>query len=79
MIGALSPSRCKYYSMAIRLLETISYFRTTCTTGESRKVYTFDELWNEKYVTDIFKTRMVIYQSKANLDEKILCGKITHL
>ena len=27
----------------------------------------------------IFKTKMFIFQSKANLDEKILFGKITHL
>ena len=26
----------------------------------------------------IFKTEMLIYHSKANLDEKILFGKITH-
>ena len=26
----------------------------------------------------IFKTEMLIFQSKANLDEKILSGKITH-
>ena len=26
----------------------------------------------------IFKTEMLIYQSKANLDEKILFSKITH-
>ena len=26
----------------------------------------------------IFKTKMSIYQSNANLDEKILSGKITH-
>ena len=27
----------------------------------------------------IFKNRMLIYQSKADLDVKILFGKITHL
>ena len=26
----------------------------------------------------IFDTKMLIYQSKTNLDEKILFGKITH-
>ena len=26
----------------------------------------------------IFKNEMLIYQSKANLDDKILFGKITH-
>ena len=26
----------------------------------------------------IFKTEMFIYQSKANVDEKILCGEITY-
>ena len=26
----------------------------------------------------IFKIKMLIYQSKANLDKEILCGKITH-
>ena len=43
----------------------------------SKKVQRFWGLWNEKYVGD-FKTKMLIYQSKANLDEKILFGKITH-
>ena len=27
----------------------------------------------------IFKTKLLIYQSQTNLDEKILFGKITHL
>ena len=31
-----------------------------------------------KSIWPIFKTEMLIYQSKANLDEKILFGKITH-
>ena len=31
-----------------------------------------------KSLRPIFKTEMVINQSKANLDEKILFGKITH-
>ena len=31
-----------------------------------------------KSMRPIFKTEMLIYQSKANLDEKILFGKITH-
>ena len=29
-------------------------------------------------MTDIFKTKMFIYQAKANLDEKILFRKIIH-
>ena len=32
-----------------------------------------------KCIWPIFKTEMLIYQSKINLDEKILFGKITHL
>ena len=43
-----------------------------------RKVYAFDRLWNKKQVASI-KTEMLIFQSKANLDKKILFGKITHL
>ena len=35
-------------------------------------------MWNRKYVTDI-QTEMFIYQSKVNLDEKILFGSIPHL
>ena len=31
-----------------------------------------------KCMRPIFKTEMLIYQSKANLDKKILLGKITH-
>ena len=31
-----------------------------------------------KRVWVIFKTKMFIYQSKANLDEEILFGRITH-
>ena len=31
-----------------------------------------------KSMRAIFKTNMLTYQSKANLDEKILFGKITH-
>ena len=30
-------------------------------------------------VWPIFKTKMLIFQSKANLDERTLFGKITHL
>ena len=32
-----------------------------------------------KSMRPIFKTEMLIYQLKANLDERILFGKITHL
>ena len=31
-----------------------------------------------KSMWPLFKTEMLIYQSKANLDEKILFGKLTH-
>ena len=31
-----------------------------------------------KSMRPMFKNKMLIYQSKANLDEKILLGKITH-
>ena len=31
-----------------------------------------------KIMRPIFKTKMLIYQLKANLDEKFLFGKITH-
>ena len=44
----------------------------------SHKVYTFGRLWNKKYVTDI-QNRMLIHQSKANLDEKISFSNIPHL
>ena len=32
-----------------------------------------------KSMRPIFKTEMFIYQSKANLDESVLFGQITHL
>ena len=38
--------------------------------GELKKVYAFDVLWN-KSMRPIFNTEMLIYQSKANLDESI--------
>ena len=31
-----------------------------------------------KCMTSIFKTEMLIYQSKTNLDKKISLGRITH-
>ena len=34
----------------------------------------FGGLWNKKYVIT-FKTKMLIYQSKANLDEKMFLVK----
>ena len=42
------------------------------------RVYKFDELWNEEFVTD-FKTTLLICQSKANLYEKPSFGRITDL
>ena len=41
------------------------------------KVQAFRGLWNEEYVA-IFKTNMLTYQPKADLDEKILFGKIIY-
>ena len=38
----------------------------------------FNCLTRVKSVRPIFKTKMLICQSKANLDEKILLGKIIH-
>ena len=38
-------------------------------------VYAFGGLWN----LPIFKTKVLTYQSTANLDENILFGKIAHL
>ena len=32
-----------------------------------------------KRIRPIFRTKMVLYQPKANLDGEILCGNITHL
>ena len=43
-----------------------------------RKVYAFGGLWTNTYVVDI-QTKMLIFQLKINLDEKILLFKITHL
>ena len=43
-----------------------------------KNVLTFGGLWIKKYVIDI-QTEILIHQSKANLDLKILCVKITHL
>ena len=37
--------------------------------GKSKKVYAFGGLCNKKYMIDI-QNKMLIYQSKANLDEK---------
>ena len=38
----------------------------------------FDGLWRKKYVADI-QTKSLVYQSKANLDEETLFGKVTHI
>ena len=47
--------------------------------GESKSLpVALDGVWNNKYVTGI-QTEMKIYHSKANLDEKVLFGKITLL
>ena len=46
--------------------------------GWVKKMYAFDGLSNKKCVADIQK-EMSIDQSKANLDEKILFAKTTHL
>ena len=48
--------------------------------GESRKLtYLLCGLGNKKYASYRYsKTEMLTYQSKANLDETILLGKITH-
>ena len=43
-----------------------------------KKVDGFGGLWNKIYTTGI-QTKILTYQSKANLDEKILFVKITHL
>ena len=57
--------------MKFRLYELIDVL------GESRKVtrlagYGIKRFW------PIFKTKLLIFQSKANADEKILCAKIKH-
>ena len=49
----------------------------TLVPGESKNVCAFGGLWN-KSIGPIFKTGMLIYQSKANLDEKILFVKISY-
>ena len=42
-----------------------------------KKVHAFGGLWNKKYRA-ISKNKMLIFHSRADLDEKILFGKITH-
>ena len=47
---------------------------------ESMKVYPFGRLWGEKYsMWRMLKTEMLIYPSKASLEDKSLFGKITDL
>ena len=46
--------------------------------GEPKK-FTLLEDCVIKSMWPIIKTKMLIFQSKAKLDEKILFGKITHL
>ena len=48
-------------------------------TGESKKKFRRLEGCGIKSMCRIFKTEMFIYQSKVNLDEKILFGSIPHL
>ena len=44
----------------------------------SQKKFTHLKGYRLKSMLPIFKTKILIYQSMANLDEKILFGKITH-
>ena len=46
--------------------------------GESRKVYAFGGCGINS-MRPIFEAKILIYQSKANLDETILFGNITNL
>ena len=46
--------------------------------GESKKVYAFRSC-GIKSMRPIFETKVLIYQSRADLDEKILFGNITRL
>ena len=43
----------------------------------SKKVFAFESVWTEKYLTN-FQNLKSNFQSKANLDEKILLDEITH-
>ena len=45
---------------------------------DEQKIYAHLAGWEVKNMRLISKTEMLIYQSKVNLDEKILSGKITH-
>ena len=47
--------------------------------GDSKKKVTRLAGYEMYSMWPIFKDEMSIYQSKANLDEEILFGKITHL
>ena len=45
----------------------------------SEKMLTRLASYGVKSMRPIFKTKMLIYQSKANLDQKIIFGKFTHI
>ena len=47
-------------------------------TGTVTKKFTCLAGYGIKNIWPIFKTKLFIYHSKANLDEKILFGEITH-
>ena len=47
--------------------------------GVCQKKFRLLEGCGIKSMRPIFKTKVIIYHSKANLDEKILFGKIKHL
>ena len=47
--------------------------------GESKQEFTNLAGNGTKSMLPIFKIEVLIYESKANLDQKILFGKITHL
>ena len=47
--------------------------------GEAKKKLTRFAGNGIKNMRAIFKTKMLIYQSKINLDERVLFAKITHL
>ena len=67
-----------YCSSGIKSPESLCYSIFTVYTREVEKNsgaggYGMKSMWV------MFKTNMLTYQSKANLDEKILFGKFTHL
>ena len=77
---ALHNSERRYadYTFSLGIVCTQASRSRLCHSWVSQKKFARLVGYGIKSIRLIFKTEMLIYQSKANLDEKTLFGKLTH-